>query len=509
MADSIDSDARGRLPGREPVAVVDIGSNSVRLVIYEGHTLALTPLFNEKALCGLGRGLAQTNRLSNQAMELSLAALKRFKALAAQSGAEKVYPIATAAAREAENGREFIAAAEEAIGRPITILSGQDEAHYAAQGILSGFYAANGVVGDLGGGSLEVVRVADGKIDEGMTMPLGGIRLQDLSGNSIATAKAIADSHISTCSIAVQGQGKRLPFYAVGGTWRNLAKLLMQQTGYPLHVMHAYTQPADVWVPFLDAVIANDPEKLPGIAAVSKNRRTLLAFGAVALRAVIRHIQPSSINLSALGVREGFLHAMLSEEERAKDPLIVAAKEISILRTRAPRHAEELIDWTTRTMVALGIDETPYEERLRHAACLLDDIGWRAHPDYRGTQSLSVVAHASLPAVDHPGRAYLGLTNYYRHEGSFERLAMPDLERLVDARLLNRAHVLASLFRFTHLLSTSTPGLLERLRWVQDPRGGFTLAVPPELGGLIGSRVDNRLQNFAKLVERTLRLEAR
>ncbi|WP_331684628.1 Ppx/GppA family phosphatase [Consotaella aegiceratis] len=503
----MDQTARGRLPGRRPVAVIDIGSNSVRLVIYEGQTRVLTMLFNEKVLCGLGKGLSQTRRLDDKAVESAIAALTRFRSLVVQAGVEEVYPIATAAAREAENGPEFVAAAEAAIGRPIIILSGPEEARYAAEGVAGTFFAPDGIVGDLGGGSLELVRIDGHKIGEGLTLPLGGLRLQDLSGGNIATARAIADSHVAGAAVA--GQGKGRTFYAVGGTWRNLAKLLMEQSNYPLHVMHGYEVGVNEWSAFLQAVTSNDPDKLPGIAAVSKNRRTLLAFGAVALQSVIEHLQPASIKLSAFGVREGFLHAMLPEEEQAKDPLIIAAQEYSVLRTRSPRHAEELRDWSTRTFVALGIDETAYEERLRHAACLLDDIGWRAHPDYRGRQSLSVVAHAAFPGVDHPGRAYLGLANYYRHEGSLEQTAVPDLEKLANDRLIYRARVLSSLFRFTYLLTASMPGVLDQLRWVQDPRGGFTLVLPKGLAGLMGDRPENRLQQLAKLVERTLRMEAR
>ncbi|MBC8130438.1 MAG: Ppx/GppA family phosphatase, partial [Rhizobiaceae bacterium] len=224
--------------GRTPVAVVDIGSNSVRLVIYEGNTRSLTVLFNEKVLSGLGKGIAKTGRLDERAVLSALSALSRFKALAAQAGVRKLYPIATAAAREASNGAEFIASAEAAVGCPIQILSGADEAHFAAEGVVAGFYEPDGIAGDLGGGSLELVDIAGGEIGEGLTLPLGGLRLQDLSGNDIAKARRIADKEVGNCALAGRGEGR--PFFAVGGTWRNLAKLHMEQNRYPLHVMHGY-----------------------------------------------------------------------------------------------------------------------------------------------------------------------------------------------------------------------------------------------------------------------------
>ncbi|SMC51995.1 exopolyphosphatase / guanosine-5'-triphosphate,3'-diphosphate pyrophosphatase [Fulvimarina manganoxydans] len=506
--DSIEPLGQGRIIGRRPVGVVDIGSNSVRLVIYEGNSRALTVLFNEKVLSGLGKGLAQTNRLDGQAVSSALNALKRFRRLADQAGVEALYPLATAASREAVNGPEFLSAAEAAIGRPIAILSGEDEARYAAEGVMSGFHKPDGIVGDLGGGSLELVEVANGQLGQGLTLPLGGLRLRDIAGGDLKQAQSVADSHVASSALARQGTGR--PFYAVGGTWRNLARLHMEQAGYPLHVMHGYTLAAGGSLDkFLDSVVSGDPDRLPGIAAVSKSRRALLAYGAVTMRSVMKFLKPSSIVTSALGVREGYLHSLLPEEERDLDPLIEAARELAVLRSRSPDHAEELVTWSTRTFEAFGIVESEEEKRLRAAACLLADIGWRAHPDYRGRQSLSIITHAAFPAIDHRGRAYLGLTNFFRHEGTFEQTQVPDLETLVDSHLLERARMLGSLFRVTYLLTASMPGVLDRFRWAQDPRGGFTLVIPAELGDLIGERPEGRLQQFSKLVGQPLRLEAR
>ncbi|WP_082016044.1 Ppx/GppA phosphatase family protein [Aureimonas altamirensis] len=504
---SIDLTGQGRIAGRLPVAVVDIGSNSVRLVIYEGNSRAPVQLFNEKILSGLGKGLARTGRLDDKSVASALSALTRFRALAELAGCTEIYPLATAAAREASNGAEFIKAATVAIGRDIIILSGADEARYAAEGVVAGFFAPNGIVGDLGGGSLELVEVSSGRFGTGLTTPLGGLRLRDLSGGDIARARAIADGEIGGSALAGACDGKS--FYAVGGTWRNLAKLHMEQTRYPLQVMHGYRVAVAELADFLDKVATSDPEKLPGIDAVSRSRRSLLPFGAVTLQSVIANLKPVDIVVSAYGVREGYLHALLPEAELEKDALLVTARELSVLRSRSPIHNEELVRFAADTFHALGIDETPEEERLRDAACLLADVSWRAHPDYRGGQALSFTVHAALPALDHAGRTFLGLTNYFRYEGHFEQGMMPDLERLIPPRMLQRARVLASLFRVVFLLTAAIPGVLGKLRWVQDPRGGFTLAVPADLADLLGERPRARFQQFAKVVERTLRIEVR
>ncbi|WP_185983230.1 Ppx/GppA phosphatase family protein [Aureimonas mangrovi] len=504
MPSSTDAKAYGlgRLPGHQPVAVVDIGSNSVRLVVYERNSRAPAVLFNEKVLSGLGKGIAQTGRLNDEAVASAVGALGRFRALCRHMGVSKIHPIATAAAREAENGPEFIEAAEAAIGCEIVILSGQDEARYAAEGVIAGFHEPDGIAGDLGGGSLELVTIDKGAIGEGVTMPLGGLRLQDMAGGNLSKARSIADKHLAALPFAAAGKGR--PFFAVGGTWRNLAKLHIEQSGYPLHVMHGYAmRPADI-AGFLKDVAAGDPEKLAGIRSVARSRRPLLAYGAVALQSVIARLDPSVVILSATGVREGYLHALLPDAERERDPLIEAAEELSLLRSRSPLHQRELVDWASHTFAAFGIEESTEERRLREAACLIADVSWRAHPDYRGRQSLQLVVHSNLPAVDHPGRTFLGLTNYFRYEGTFDQDQMPALERLIEPRLLERARILASLFRVAYLLTGGMPGILPALRWEPDGKG-LALVFPPELADIVGERPLVRLGHFAKATGRELR----
>ena len=213
--------AQGRLKGLKPIAVIDIGSNSIRVVIYEGIVRSPTVLFNEKILCGLGKGLAKTGKLNEKSVEAALRALKRFRALAEQAGAVSIHALATAAAREASNGPDFIAQAEAILGRHIEVLSGKEEAHYSALGIISGFYRPKGVAGDLGGGSLELVAVNDHQIGEGITLPLGGLRLQDMSNEKLAEAAKIARTELARATLLKADQG--MVFYAVGGSWRNLA----------------------------------------------------------------------------------------------------------------------------------------------------------------------------------------------------------------------------------------------------------------------------------------------
>lgn len=498
------SDSQGRLQDRRPVAIIDIGSNSIRLVIYEGVARSPTTLFNEKMLAGLGRGIVTTGMLDPDGVRRAVEEFRRFRALAEQAGAEKLFVIATAAAREAVNGPEFISRAEEILGTPIRILSGREEAWFSALGVISGFHPADGMAGDLGGGSLELIDIRGETVGDGITLPLGGLRLQDMAKGSPAEARRIAARELKKAKFLAAGQGR--PFYCVGGTWRNLARLHMLSTGYPLDVMHHYEIDIAGAAGFLKKVAQGDLDTMRGIERISKSRRALLPYGAVVLQEVARLVKPARIVISAQGVREGFLYSLLSEEDRARDPLLSAAEELAVLRARSATHARELAAWTGEAFAALGVEETADEARYRQAACLLADIGWRAHPEYRGTQSLNIIAHASFIGIDHPGRAFIALANLYRHEGLYNGAA-PELKALATPRFLERARILGMLLRVVYLLSASMPGVIPKLKWEVAEGGALALVIPATHGRLTGERPEGRMAQLSKLLNRPLELK--
>lgn len=494
--------SQGRLQDRRPLSIIDIGSNSIRLVVYEGLARSPSLLFNEKMLAGLGRGIVSTGKLDPEAVTRSMEEFRRFRALSDQAGAEHMYVLATAAAREAGNGPDFIHRAEEVLRTEIRVLTGRQEAYYSALGVISGFHPANGIAGDLGGGSLELIDINREAIGDGITLPLGGLRLQDMAKNSLVQAQKIARHELARAKLLKGGQGRA--FYAVGGTWRNLARLHMEMNNYPLGIMHHYEISADSAQTFLKQVAKGEVEKVKGIEGVSKNRRSLLPYGAVVLQEIMSAMQPSKIVVSAQGVREGFLYSLLDAEEQKADPLISAAEELALLRSRSVHHAHDLVEWTSQAFKAFGIDETEDETRYRHAACLLADIGWRAHPEYRGRQSLNIIAHASFIGVDHPGRAYLALANAYRHDGIFNDGIAPEIKALAPPRLLERARVLAAMMRVVYLLTAAMPGVMPRLKWESRGNGALALVLPASLSDLYGERPAGRLAQLARITNRRL-----
>jgi exopolyphosphatase/guanosine-5'-triphosphate,3'-diphosphate pyrophosphatase len=493
-------DAQGRLDHGPPIAVIDIGSNSVRLVVYEGMVRSPTELFNEKALCGLGREVQSTGLLAADAVEHALATLKRFRALCDRMAVQKVFAIATAACRDAKNGRAFIRFAERILKTEIEVLSGSREAELTALGVISGVHRADGVVGDLGGGSLELVDVRGTRARNGLTRPLGGLALADISSKSLKKAEKYVKKSLTGLAMLKGCNGRT--FYAVGGTWRSLARLHMWQTGYPLHVMHGYSISAEEALEFARLVHRVDVDTLSNIDVVNNARRPLLPYSALVLEYILRIGKPRQVVFSALGVREGLLYSLLKHKDQEKDALIEAARHLNQLRSRSPQHGEELLPWTDKLLASSGLEETIEERRLRHAACLLADIGWRAHPDYRGEQSLNVIAHGGFSGIDHPGRAYLALAVFFRHVGLvMDDELSPRLRELVSTRMLDRARVLGAALRLAYVVSAAMPNVLPKTALAVE-RHRLALHLPGAFASLAGERVLNRLRALARLIGR-------
>jgi exopolyphosphatase/guanosine-5'-triphosphate,3'-diphosphate pyrophosphatase len=491
--------AQGRLDHGPPVAVIDIGSNSVRLVVYEGLTRSPTPIFNEKTLCGLGREVQSTGLLPADAIDKALKALRRYRALCDTAQAAQILAIATAACRDASNGPAFIAEAEAICRVDIEVLSGGREAELTGLGVMSGIYKPDGIVGDLGGGSLELVDVHGSRVKPGITLPLGGLALQDLSAKSVKRADAIVAEQLANVRALKTLAGRS--FYAVGGTWRALARLHMEQTGYPLHVMHNYVLPAKEALEFARLVRRVNPETLSQIEIIASARRPLLAYAGVVLEHLVRIGKPKQIVFSAHGVREGLLYSLLDAEQRKQDPLLASAAELNVLRSRSPRHAEELSSWIDRFLASSGLQDTAEDKRLRHAACLLADISWRAHPDYRGGQSLDIISHGGFAGIDHPGRAFLALAVYFRHTGLVDDERTARVRELLSTRMIDRARVVGAAMRVAYLISAAMPGVLPRAP-LKVERGRLVLHLEGDLAELAGDRVFNRLRQLARLVGR-------
>jgi exopolyphosphatase/guanosine-5'-triphosphate,3'-diphosphate pyrophosphatase len=403
--------ARGTRGRVGPIAIVDIGSNSVRLVIYESLSRTPAVVHNEKAICAIGRNMVSSGRLSDDGIRSALEALARFRMLADAHHVEMREAVATAAARDAPNGNEFVRRAEAAWGGPIRILSGEEEARIAAEGVLDGIPDADGLAADLGGGSLDMVPVRDGKTGTALTFPFGPLRLIDLAKGDCDKAREIVDKGLAKLDGLPKSAGDAL--YAVGGVWRSFARVDMEETRYPLHVLHHYEIPKSRALKLARIVAQMSRKSLDRMGIVSRRRAEALPYGAIVLERLLLAADLGRVVISAYGLREGILRQQLAPEDRARDPLLDFAAGSNRRISRSPAHADELFRW----MTPLFADETEDQRRIREVACLFSDIGWRRHPDDRAAGAFNQVVAAPFAGASHRVRVLVATAVFYRYSG--------------------------------------------------------------------------------------------
>ena len=477
----------------ERVAVIDIGSNSIRLVVYDGLKRAPLPVFNEKVLCGLGRGVEKSGRLNPDGKVQALDALERFAVLAAAMRVGRLDVIATAALRDAEDGPAFVDAIERRTGLTVRVISGEEEARLSAMGVLSGTPAADGLVGDMGGGSLELIRLDHGVIGEHVTTPLGPLRLMESGAVKQNGLIRTIDQHFEKLGWLSQVKGR--PFYPVGGGWRALAKLHMEQAKHPLHIIHHYTVPAGEAREFAALIAKQSRSSLEKMSG-SRRRVDTLPYAALVFERLLRAAQPSVVVFSAFGLREGHLFSLLSPETQRQDPLLAAADDWAQRFGRLGDPAL-LIAWTG----GLFAGEDDAAARLRHAACLLSDVGWADHPDYRAEHAFLRVLRFPFPGVDHDERAFLALAVYARYTGTIDGPVTQGARALLSDAQALKALVLGLALRLAHTLTGGATALLQRT--VLKVSGERLVLILPDDGSVpSGEVVQRRLDALAKALNR-------
>lgn len=473
--------------------VVDLGSNSVRLVVYEGNTRNPMPIFNEKAVLRLGRGMQATGRLNEEGMAQALTVMHRYYAVAHAMGATPFEVLATAAVRDAENGPAFVAALRERMpGVPIHILSGQEEAAYSADGVLCGIPAASGILADIGGGSLEVVRLVQGVRGSSQTLRLGVIRLAERSGGDLLRAKVIAEEDLQTVPWLGQGSGSDL--YLVGGAWRALARIHLLQTNYPLNMVHHYTisrEDARDLANLISTAGKKILEKLP--VAAPRRRIDDLPIAAVVLRRLLHLTNARRVVFSASGLREGWFMRRMPIEIRERDPLLDAAREMAARHGRDPSLPLALVDWTQ----PLFPSETLAAARLREALCWVSDIGSHDHPEFRAEQAFLRVLRQPGIGLDHQARAFLALAVAMRYEAASASTFLQPARRLLDVDTAKRAEVLGIALRLAYTLSAGTKDLLAGTR-IRIQGSGLILYLRANSGVFAGESVIRRLERLAQ-----------
>jgi exopolyphosphatase/guanosine-5'-triphosphate,3'-diphosphate pyrophosphatase len=482
------------------VGVVDVGSNSVRMVVFDGAARSPAYFYNEKIMCGLGKGLAETGRLNPEGRVRALAALKRFALLAEGMDIHPMTVVATAATREAEDGPAFQAEVIETTGLKLWVIDGDEEARLSAQGVLLGWPEAEGIVCDIGGNSLELARIGGGKVGRRVSTPLGPFRLQQVSGGPAARKKHI-DRILKKAGQDIGSSGEVL--YLVGGSWRTIARLDMERRAYPLTVLHEYRMQPESLLTTLDWIATSDLPLLRARTGTSAERMELVPLACEVLREVVGVLKPSEINISAYGIREGLLYEQMPAKLRQRDPLIEAALMTEKLQARMPGFGRKLFAF----LEPLYGDMTPDRLRLVKAACLLHDTTWRAHPDYRAEACFDNATRANLGGLDHPGRVFLGLALLHRYKNSRSGSRMEALFRLLGEEQIQEAEVLGKAMRFGAMFSIADPAAAGRLVWNARKRT-LDLELTPRGQGLYGEVAAARFNALCVALKATPQVRA-
>lgn len=443
-------------PGR--VAVVDIGSNTVRLVVYDAPTRLPVPIFNEKAECGLARGLDETGRLNPDGVVEAMRSLQRFSLLSRSMNVDRMTLLATAAVREAEDGPAFVARISKDFGLDVRVLSGDEEARLSALGLLSGRRHIDGLLADIGGGSVDLVEVRKGAFGRSGTLPLGHLRLREMSGESGPEAMRIVAEALRKLPWLANIKGRNL--FLAGGGCRALARVFIAQANYPLHVVDGYKIRRGDARRLCKVIVGMGPESKWGVSDISKGRLASLPFVASVVSGLLDVCRAKKAVFSGFGMREGQMLEMLPEEVRNQDSLLAGCAGMAERTGRFSLAGREIYAW----IAPLFPRKRDAESRLRMAACMLSDIGWSEHPDYRAEHSFLRTLRLPFAGLSHHDRVFLAFIIYYRYKGDPENPAVKPALALLQENDLERAVTVGGALRLAYTLSGAAPGLLSMTR---------------------------------------------
>ena len=471
------------------VGVVDVGSNSVRLVVFDGAARSPAYYYNEKLMCGLGAGVRETGRLNPEGRERALSAIKRFQAVAKSLGIEPLSAVATAAVREAEDGPDFKRDVKEHTGLDLRVIDGPEEARLSAQGVLLGWPGSYGLVCDIGGASMELATIANGQIGQCVTSPLGPLRLMGVEGGKKALTAYIKQV-VTKLADQIGPQSDRL--FLVGGSWRAIARIDMIRRGYPLHVLHEYRMSVKSARETIKFIRGTSVEHLREISGNSAARIALVPLAAEVLSRLLKVFKPRDIAISSYGIREGLLYEKMPQHIRDMDPLIEACRFSEAKDARLPGFGEVLY----RFVHPLFKGEDDACKRMVHAACLLHDVSWRAHPDFRADACCDNVTRANLGGVKHSERGFLGFALLHRYKNKREGSQLENLLELIDEKDLHRAEVLGKAMRFGAMMWMQSDDHPGKFKWY--PRKKLLeLYLADSARPLFGEVAQARLQSLA------------
>lgn len=476
------------------VGVIDVGSNSVRLVVFDGAARSPAYFYNEKIMCALGAGLSQTGHLNPEGRQRAIAAIARFAALAKGMGVPPLTAVATAAVREASDGDAFCRQVLRETGIKLWVIDGREEARLSAQGVLLGWPGSYGLVCDIGGASMELADLADGRVGQRLTSALGPLKLREIKGGRKAI-KAHVRAVVSALHLEM-GQRTGMRLFLVGGSWRAIARVDMQRRAYPLTVLHEYRMTARQISKTADHIRTTDLAALRERCGISESRMALVPIAAIVLKELMRAFKPKDVAVSSYGIREGMLYEQMPRPLRERDPLVEACRFAEAKDARLPGFGRVLYDFVKPLFPRANWQR----KRIIKAACLLHDVSWRAHPDYRAEVTFDNATRANLGGLKHSERVFLGLALMYRYTSKIRNSRFEPLFSLLSDAQIKEAEVLGRAMRLGAMLwltADETPGTLT---W-RPRKQSLTLSLSDQARPLFGEVAAARLQALASAMD--------
>ncbi|MGI3170456.1 Ppx/GppA family phosphatase [Pseudooceanicola sp. C21-150M6] len=481
------------------VGVVDVGSNSVRLVVFDGAARSPAYFYNEKIMCALGAGLSETGRLNPEGRRRALAAIHRFQLLAHGMDAVPLTAVATAAVREAEDGAEFVADVERQTGLRIQVIPGDEEARLSAQGVLLGWPGSYGLVCDIGGSSMELAEIKGGEVGRRMTSPLGPLKLTEVKGGRKGR-RAFIKEEVQKMAAQMGMQRDRL--FLVGGSWRAIARIDMDRQNYPLHVLHEYRMSTKAVRATAEYIREQDLGELRNRCGISSARMELVPLASEVLAEVVRTFHPHDIAVSSYGIREGMLYQQMPPELRDRDPLIEACRFAEAKDARLPGFGRTLYDFILPIFRAAK----PDRQRIIRAACLLHDVTWRAHPDYRAEVCFDNATRANLGGLKHSERIYLGLALLHRYRNKREGTSFEELYQYIPPEDRLQAEIVGKAMRFGAMLWLEKGAIPGEFRWFPKKKV-LELRLTEAAWPLLGEVAMSRLKSLASSLQAEIDLK--
>lgn len=493
--------------GRD-LAVIDIGSNSVRLVQYRLEDGALWPVFNEKTMAGLGKGAAARGTLNPDGVKTALVTLRRFSSLLEAKGISDCHAVATAAVRECSDGADFVEAAEDLTGLKIEVLSGEDEGRISALGVVAGIGAGHGVVGDLGGSSLEIARLTGRDVGPVFSLPLGPLSVLNGGSEDTKRIRGEIDDGLDAAAQAIDGSGP--DFYAVGGAWRAFAHLAMALDRYPLTLLHQYALTPQQVARAADFAMAQSEASLSATPGVSSKRAAMLPYAAQLLKRIVKRGKFKRVIFSANGLREGVAFSRSAALEARHDPLLAGATAMARHAASDPAFGPALADWLEPVFAGHApVFDAERDYVLRGAAARLSQLGARMHPDHRAELAATETLYAPFGGISHPERAFLALTLHHRYAGKRPRPEDCPSRRLLDDAQEEAALQLGFGIRLGSALSGGSASVLGLFTLNRNDQGALVLGIGEGREDLVVERAFSRFEALASVLGLKAVLETR